>query len=137
MASYGNMKLPPNLDKPPLFNSGYRMGGSEPNKSMNFSSLPGLARINDFKVPKSEPFFTSDLDPPSFKRTKFADESHQPQVCFTLLVSASKGCLVIIFCGFDFGCCHNSSQLHTTGIHCTLTYVQLGVLASVSLHFVC
>eukprot|EP00250_Pteridium_aquilinum_P035023 c8478_g1_i1 orf=101-2176(+) len=92
MTSYSNMKIHPNLDKPPLFNSGYRTGGSETNKPVNFNSLPALPRIsgnavvgapaNDFKVPKleNEIFFSSDADLPSFKRPKFVDESQQLQI---------------------------------------------------------
>lgn len=89
---FSNMKPPPNLDKPPLFNPGYRAGGSETNKPVNFNTLPVLPRIggsptsgavlNEYKVPKveSELFFTSDTDLPSFKRPKFADESQQLQI---------------------------------------------------------
>lgn len=90
MASYGNTKLPSNLDKPPLFHAAYRTGGSETHKPVNVDSFlhasgaVGLgAQVRDFKVPKleNELFFTSGLDhPPSFKRAKFADESPHPQI---------------------------------------------------------
>lgn len=93
MASFSNSKLPSNLEKPPLFGSGYRTVGSDSNKTVNFSGLSTLSRVgggssalgapsNDFKVPKveNELFFNTEPDLPSFKRPKFSDDTQHLQI---------------------------------------------------------
>ena len=96
MGSYSNMKIPSNLEKPPLFNpSYYRNSDGTINKTLNFNTMPSLQMIHStvssssstsmgskIKVPKIEngSGFCPDDDLPCLKRTKFCDESQNLQV---------------------------------------------------------
>ena len=96
MGSYSNMKIPSNLEKPPLFNpSYYRNSDGNNSKTLNFNAMPSLQMIHssvvssystsmgsEIKVPKIEngSGLCPDDDLPSLKRTKFCDESQNVQV---------------------------------------------------------
>ncbi|MCO5569558.1 hypothetical protein L7F22_023273 [Adiantum nelumboides] len=103
MASFSNSKFHPNLEKPPLFNFGFRTGGSDSKRPATITSLPAVSCIgigssalgapsNDFKVPKieSELVFNVDSDLPTFKRPKISDGTQLMQISSSVLQISSS-----------------------------------------------